>query len=102
MKASLARYAYAMLFLMLAGYAFITLRGPRGIEALFDKQEQVRQLEKRIAEHRLEIEHKKERIRRLRSSPAEQELEIRERLKLVRPNEKIFIIGDPGDKDETK
>ncbi len=99
MKASLNRYAYAVLFLMLASYAYITLRGPRGLRALSDKQEQVQQMERQIANRRLEIARKRDRIRRLQSSPAEQELEIRDRLKLVRPNEKIFIIGNS---DETK
>ena len=102
MKASLARYAYALLFLIMAGYAFVTLRGPRGLEALFEKQAQVRELEQRIADERQEIGRKKQRIRRLQNSPAEQELEIRERLKLVRPNEKIFIIGNSGETNETR
>jgi hypothetical protein len=98
MKTSLARYAYAVIFVMLASYAYFTLRGPRGLRALFEKQEQVRQMEDRIVARRVEIERKKERIRRLQNSPSEQELEIRDRLKLVRPNEKIFIIGNPDEK----
>ncbi len=102
MKASLIRCAYAVIFVLLASYAYITLRGPRGVRALSEKQEQVREVERRIADRRLEIERKKERIRRLESSPAEQELEIRERLKLVRPNEKIFIIGNPDAKNEKR
>ncbi len=98
MKPSLVRYAYALIFLMLASYAYVTLRGPRGVRALFEKQDQVRQMEQRIVAQRVEIERKKERIRRLQNSPSEQELEIRDRLKLVRPNEKIFIIGNPDQK----
>jgi hypothetical protein len=39
------------------------------------------------------IERKRDRIRRLQENPAEQELEIRQRLKLVDPREKVYIIG---------
>ncbi len=42
-----------------------------------------------------ELERQKERIRRLADDPAEQELEIRKRLKLNRPDEQIFITGEP-------
>ena len=43
----------------------------------------------------LAIEFKHERIRRLLQDEAEQELEIRQRLKLVRPGEKVFILQEP-------
>jgi cell division protein FtsB len=95
MKASLARYAYLVAFFMVASYAYVTLRGPKGIHALFDKQAQIRAMEKRNADLDKEIERKREHIKRLSDSPADQELEIRERLKLVHPNEKIFITGPP-------
>jgi len=94
MKASLTRYACALALLTLASYAFITLRGPRGVHALFEKQAQIREAEKRNAELARQIERKREHVRRLENNPAEQELEIRERLKLLHPNEKVFIIGD--------
>jgi cell division protein FtsB len=94
MKAS--RYAYTLILFLLAGYAYIALRGPRGLRGLLEKQDQIHQMEQRIADRQREIERKKEHIRRLESNPAEQELEIRERLKLVHPNEKVFIIGQPG------
>ena len=93
MKAS--RYAYTLLFFLMAGYAYFTLHGPRGLRGLLEKQDQIHEMEKRIADRQRENERKKDHIRRLESNPAEQELEIRERLKLVHPNEKIFIIGEP-------
>jgi cell division protein FtsB len=95
MKVSLARYAYLIAFVLVAGYAFVTLRGPRGVHALFEKQAQIRQMEKRNADLDKEIERKREHIKRLGDNPADQELEIRERLKLVHPNEKVFITGPP-------
>lgn len=98
MKASLTPYAYAIAFILVASYAIVTLRGPKGVHALFDKQAQIRQMEKRNAELDKEIERKREHIKRLNDSPADQELEIRERLKLVHPNEKVFITGPPEKK----
>ena len=94
MKASLRRYAFALAFLMLASYGYVTLCGPRGLHALFEKQAQIRELEKRNEARIREIARKRDHIRRLENSPSEQELEIRERLKLARPGEKIFILGD--------
>jgi cell division protein FtsB len=98
MKSTLRRYAFAAAFLMLASYAYITLRGPRGIHAVVEKKAQIQELEKRNADRAREIERKRAHIRRLQDNPAEQELEIRERLKLAHPGETIFIIGDPKKK----
>jgi cell division protein FtsB len=98
MKVSLARYAYAIAFLLVASYAVVTLRGPKGVHALFDKQALIRQMEKRNADLDKEIERKREHIKRLSDNPSEQELEIRGRLKLVHPNEKVFITGPPEKK----
>jgi cell division protein FtsB len=98
MKAPLARFLYLLLFVAVAGYALVTLRGPRGIPGLLEKQRQIQDMEKRNAGLNREIERKREHIRRLESNPAEQELEIRDRLKLVHPNEKVFIIGRPAKK----
>jgi cell division protein FtsB len=95
MKASLPRFAYAIAILLVASYAFFTLRGPKGLQALSDKREQIRELERRNSQLVRDIERKREHIRRLSDNPAEQELEIRERLKLVKPNEKVYILGAP-------
>jgi cell division protein FtsB len=98
MKASVTRYAYAITFLLLAWYAFVALRGPKGVHALAEKQEQIQDGEKRNADWARKIERQREHIKRLETNPAQQDLEIRERLKLAHPNEKIFIIGEPAKK----
>lgn len=98
MKVSVARYAFLMVFLAVASFAFVTLRGPKGVQALFDKQARIHEMEKRNADLDKEIERMREHIKRLGDNPAEQELEIRERLKLVHPNEKVFITGPPEKK----
>jgi cell division protein FtsB len=96
MKASLPRFAYAIALLLVASYAYFALRGPKGLSALADKRAEIRELERRNEELVKQIERKREHIRRLNDNPAEQELEIRERLKLVHPNEKVYIIGSPA------
>jgi len=98
MKASVTRYAYVAAFVLLVWYALFALRGPKGVHALYEKQDQIQDSEKRNADLAKKIERQREHIKRLESNPAQQDLEIRERLKLAHPNEKIFIIGEPEKK----
>lgn len=77
-------------------YALITLTGPHGVHALMQKQRLIQEMQKRNALEAQKIERIKEHITRLNDNPAEQELEIRERRKLVHPDEKVFITGEPG------
>lgn len=94
MRPSLTKIAYAIAILLAVGYAFFTLRGPQGIPGLAEKRRQIQDLEKRNATLAREIELKRERIDRLRGNPTLQELEIRRRLKLVQPDEKVYILQD--------
>jgi cell division protein FtsB len=98
MKVPAARFTYLIAVLALAGYALLALRGPSGMGALIEKREEIQQLEKRNQKLVKEIERKKERLHRLNENPSEQELEIRDRLKLVRPDEKVYVIGEPEKK----
>jgi cell division protein FtsB len=98
MKAPLTRLVYVMAFLMLTSYAFFALRGPRGIPGLLERERQIQETEKRNTALAREIEQKREHIKRLADNPAEQEKEIRQRLKLVHPGEKIYIVGEPEKK----
>lgn len=93
MKFAQARYVYIFAFLVVAGYAIVTLRGPTGVPGLWEKRRQIELLEKRNAALALENDRKREHIRRLSNNPAEQELEIRQRLKLVRPDEKVYVLS---------
>jgi cell division protein FtsB len=95
MRIPFQRVTYLVAFLLVAGYALMTLRGPRGIPALIAKQHQIEEAEKRNAALAREIERQHEYIERITHSAAEQELKIRERLKLVHPDEKVFITGPP-------
>jgi cell division protein FtsB len=98
MKASLARFCYALVLLAVAGYAYVTLRGPRGVHALFDKEASITEMEKTNTKLVREIEQMRDHIRRLTDDPAVQEQVIREQLKLVHPDEKVFITGPPAKK----
>jgi cell division protein FtsB len=95
MKSSIAKVGYAVAVLVAASYAFVALRGPQGIPALIEKQKHIRMLELENADLAREIETRRARIKRLREDESAQELEIRQRLKLVRPGEKVFILQDP-------
>jgi len=94
-RSSVAKIGYGVAVLAAASYAFVALSGPQGIPALMDKQKQIRTLERQNADLAKEIEGRRERIKRLREDESAQELEIRQRLKLVRPGEKVFILQDP-------
>ena len=72
-------------------YAFYAMRGPHGVAAWTQKRQEIRELEEHNAALSRENQLKREYIERLLQSKAEQELEIRRRLKLVKPNEKIFM-----------
>ena len=91
---SLKRLGYTAAFLAVMGYAVVTLRGPKGIAGLVAKRQQIEQLEKRNAILAQENERLREHIQRLDDNPAQQELEIRQRLKLVKPGEKVFLLNN--------
>ena len=95
MKAPLVRIAYFAAFLAAASYAFFTLRGPHGIPWLIEKQREIHEMEDRNAKLDREIERMRDHIKRLETNPSEQELEVRERLKLLKPGEKVYITGKP-------
>lgn len=94
MKSALARFLCTLAVLLIAGYAVISLSGPQGIPGLIEKRKQVQELEKRNTALAREIEQKRARIGRLRDNETDQELEIRQRLKLVKPDEKVFMLQD--------
>ena len=77
---------------MAVGYAFFAF--PQGMHAWQEKQRQIQEMEKRNATLAKEVERQKDYINRLNNNPAAQELEIRKRLKLLHPQEKVYIMGD--------
>jgi len=95
MRIPLKRWAFGIAFTSVTAYAFVTLTGPHGLHALKVKERQIQEMQKQNTTDAKEIERIKEHIKRLDDNPAEQELEIREHLKLVHPDEKVFITGQP-------
>jgi len=98
MNVPLARIAYGVALFAVLGYAFVTLRGPHGLPGLLEKQQQIHEMERENLKLNQEIERMQDHIRRLDSDPGEQELEIRQRLKLLKPGEKVYITGEPAKK----
>jgi cell division protein FtsB len=91
MKYPAVRIGYGLALMMAVIYAFFTMRGPHGISAWMEKRQQIRQLEENNATLMRENQDRRDYIERLDKSRDEQELVIRERLKLVKPNEKVFM-----------
>ena len=91
-KRSLWKMAYAVAVLAIAGYGIAEYRGYDG--GAGSKQQQIQALTSDNARLRAEIEKQQERVEKLTNDPATQELEIRKRLKLVKPNEKWYVLQD--------
>ena len=91
MKSSVIRLAYGAALVMAVVYAFYTIRGPHGVSAWMEKRQEIREMEESNTGLARENQLKREYIERLRQSQSDQEMEIRKRLKLVKPNEKVFM-----------
>lgn len=88
-----------------AGYGWMALRGPQGVDVLIEKRREIRELQQRNADMAQENERLKNRIGRLAGSSSEQEMEIRKQLKLQHPGETTFILQEgskPADSDTPK
>ena len=96
MKSPVIRLAYRLALVVAIVYAYYTIRGPHGISAWMEKRQTIREFEENNTELARENQLKREYIERLRQSQPEQEMEIRKRLKLVKPNEKVFM-KHPGE-----
>jgi cell division protein FtsB len=94
MNLSITRFASLAALLLLIAYAFVALQGPQGIPGVMDKRRQIGEYEKKNADMARKIEAQRARIGRISDSPAGQEKEIRQRLNLVKPGEKVFILQD--------
>jgi len=78
-------------------YVYAALRGPQGLPALEEKWHEIRELQKRNADLKRDVESRSDRIKKLQESPSEQEMEIRRRLKMLRKGETTFIIPPAPD-----
>jgi len=94
MKRPFHKIAGAAALLLIAGYAFFALQGPQGIPGLIEKRRLIQEYTKKNEELARKIEQQRARIGRFNDSTSDQDLQIRQRLKLVKPNEKVFILQD--------
>ncbi len=85
---------YIAVFVIVALYALVAIKGPQGFQSLMEKRAEIRLLEEQNAEKAAEVERLRKRIDRLKASPSEQEMEIRKQLKMVKPGETTFILPD--------
>src|SRR5690349_8284336 len=88
------RPGYVLVVVLAAGYGWVALKGPQGVQALLERRHEIRQLQEENAAQALENQRRRERIQRLKDSTSEQEMEIRKQLKLVRPGETTFILPE--------
>jgi len=95
MKSSFSRWCYAVAAIVMVAYAYVTLQGPRGLRALMEKRAGIAQLELINTKLSRENEQKLDYIHRLDKDPKVQEKVIQEQMKLVHPDEKVFITGPP-------
>ena len=96
MRKAFRRWAFGVAVMGMVIYAAITLTGQHGVHAWMEKERLIQEMQKKNAIDAQKIERIKEHIKRLDGNPDEQEREIRERLKMVHPDEKVFITGDPA------
>lgn len=87
-----SRFGYLLMIALAVAWAFYHLRGPHGFQAWRQKRQLIQQLEERNRELARQLALKREGIDVLGWYGPAQELEIRKRLKLVKPNDKVYVI----------
>jgi cell division protein FtsB len=99
-QGSKRRAGIVIAVILACAYGWMFLSGPQGLQTLIEKRREIRQLEERNANIKLENDRRKERIRRLQESRSEQEMEIRKQLKLQKSGETTFILPESEQKDK--
>jgi len=99
-QGSKRRAGIVIAVILACAYGWMFLSGPQGLQTLIEKRREIRQLEERNANIKLENDRRKERIRKLQESRSEQEMEIRKQLKLQKSGETTFILPESEQKDK--
>jgi cell division protein FtsB len=99
-QGSKRRAGFVLVLILACAYGWMFLSGPQGLQTLIEKRREIRELEERNANIKLENDRRKERIRRLQESRSEQEMEIRKQLKLQKSGETTFILPESEQKDK--
>jgi len=98
MRTPAVKYACGVVIGLLMIYGLLALGGDHGVAALLDRRRDIRSLEEQNQRLAREIEAKRAKIVRLQDNRLEQELVIRQRLKLLRPNERTYILDGPAER----
>jgi cell division protein FtsB len=91
MKSALLKWGALLAAGGLAVALFAALRVPQSINALWEKNQRIRQLQVENAGLKKQVEEKRKRIRELRENRDKQELETRQQRKMLRENEKSVV-----------
>jgi cell division protein FtsB len=94
MKTVFTKFAGLVAVFAIVGYALVALQGPQGIPGLTEKRRLIHEFEKKNADLARQIEEQRARIGRFSDGKSDPELQIRQRLKLLKPDEKVFILQD--------
>jgi cell division protein FtsB len=94
------KLAYAAAVLVIAAFGLKEFRGTSA--SSHSRQQEIQDLTSENTKLREEIELKQQRVDKLTNDPAAQELEIRKRLKLVKPNETMYLLPDGDDKSSKR
>ena len=81
---------YTLALSLLCVFAFVTLRGPRVIPALFTTWDEIRSMERGNAELKRDVEKRREQLKIWKDNPAGLELEFRRLLDMQKKGEVDF------------
>ena len=99
MFTSFTKIGYTAALLSVIAFCLYSLRGPQGIPAWLEKRKEVVVRQEENARLYRENEALRLRIERLEKDANQQEWEIRKRLKLVHPEETVYILQDSAAAD---
>ena len=92
---------YTLAVSLLGAFAFITMRGPQVIPALFTTWDEIRAMERNNAELKREVDMRRDRVEQLKKDPEAMELEFRRLLEMQKKGEVDFKLQTaPPKKDK--
>ncbi len=92
---------YTLAVSLLGTFAFVTMRGPQVIPALFTTWDEIRAMERSNAELKREVEMRRERVDHLKKDPEALEPEFRRLLEMQKKGEVDFKLQTaPAPKDK--
>jgi cell division protein FtsB len=94
MRISIRKVVFGCVLLAGGAYGITMVRGAHSIAVFQEKRKQIEQLERENEDLHKDIAAKQNHLERLQKNPDELKLEIENKLKLVQPGTKHFILQD--------